>query len=70
MEKVLQDRYHVGHSISPAFNNSHPLFWAVTIKSLRDLTTNPDPLLEGKIDTALRQGQIAKKVLGQRSSTR
>ena len=62
VQAILQDRYHVGHSITPLFNNTHPLFWELSIKRLRDLTTDPEKGYEELVDQALLHGQIAKKV--------
>ena len=52
----------MGHSITPLFNNTHPLFWELSIKRLRDLTTDPEKGYEELVDQALLHGQIAKKV--------
>ena len=60
-DHVLQDQFHVAHSVSPHFNNMHPSFAKFIIVGWREATTFLDPDLERKVDLMLGAGEIAKE---------
>lgn len=74
VEKVMQDRFHVGHHISKHFNNADARFYALVIHGWRDATVTRDSKFENAVDEALRAGLISKQrnrkgiTLGQRLS--
>ena len=62
IEHVIQDRFHVGHGFSPNFNNLDPRYFDLICKGWREQTVSRDRRAEEIVDSALRAGQVAKKV--------
>lgn len=61
VEKVMQDRFHVGHHVSKHFNNADTRFYALVIHGWREATVTRDSKFESAVDEALRAGTISKQ---------
>lgn len=61
VEKVMQDRFHVGHHVSKHFNNADARFYALVIHGWREATVTRDSKFESAVDEALRAGTISKQ---------
>ena len=60
VEWVGQDRFHVAHSFSPKFNNTHELFFPLIILEWRHATVERDRDCERLVDEKLMAGEISK----------
>jgi hypothetical protein len=59
---IVQDKFHVAHSVSPHFNNQHPHYHERVIRGWREATNRRDPEDERSVDDKLLAGAITKKI--------
>ena len=60
IEWVGQDRFHVAHSFSPKFNNTHAQFWEIIILGWRHATVARNRDCERLVDEKLMAAAISK----------